>query len=252
MNNTMNNNNVSLGDRMKLYEKITDYKIPSSEYMIVRIDGHCFSKFTKKMNKPFDDNFSYAMIETTKKLLQEFNAITGYTQSDEITLIFTPINVNQINYHTFNGRIQKIVSLIASYTSICFNNILKEITKNENMTFAYFDARVFSVKTQQEVYNAILFRKRDGLKNSKSLFSSTYINSKELLYKSSDQQIAYCLEKTGKDWNIILDKYKYGVFIKKRRVEKTNNDNNIFIRHELIELSTPNFTIDMLINKYVN
>ena len=36
-----------LGTRIKKYEKESEYIIPYSNYIIVRVDGHKFSKFTK-------------------------------------------------------------------------------------------------------------------------------------------------------------------------------------------------------------
>ncbi len=55
--------------------------------VIIRLDGNNFSTWTKSLTKPFDENLSQLMIETTKMLVQETNAVIGYTQSDEITLI---------------------------------------------------------------------------------------------------------------------------------------------------------------------
>ena len=44
----MNRNTLSLGDRMKKYEEVLDYKLnPCMEY-IIRLDGKGFSKMIKK------------------------------------------------------------------------------------------------------------------------------------------------------------------------------------------------------------
>lgn len=53
---------MSLGDRMKKYEKIEtgDRFIPCLP-VYVRIDGRSFSKFTKSMNKPYDERMSRVM-----------------------------------------------------------------------------------------------------------------------------------------------------------------------------------------------
>lgn len=79
------------GDRMKAYERVyTDTRISVDEVLCVRIDGKNFSNYTKNFVKPFDSNLSDVMIQTTKDLIEETHANIGYTQSDEITLIFTP------------------------------------------------------------------------------------------------------------------------------------------------------------------
>ena len=55
--------------------------------VIIRLDGNNFSKWTKGLEKPFDKKLTQLMTETTQFLVQETNAVVGYTQSDEITLV---------------------------------------------------------------------------------------------------------------------------------------------------------------------
>jgi len=45
---------VSLGDRMKEYETKGRSSIDSSLPAVIRIDGHCFSKFTSGLRKPYE------------------------------------------------------------------------------------------------------------------------------------------------------------------------------------------------------
>ena len=197
------------------------------------------------------------MIATTKDLHERFNCYSSYTQSDEIALFIpSPKLVQETNLtkavqnHIFSGRTHKITSLCASYATMSFNKHLNEEFMKERMEIAdrwedafrmtdeeradrrtlerfnnklenaYFDARCFGVESLEEVYNVFLFRGRDCIKNSKSVFSQSYCSHKELLNKNGEEQIAYCLEKTGKDWNLIEDKYKYGTLIKKELYEK--------------------------------
>lgn len=47
------------------------------------------------MRRPFDLNFTNAMILTTMDLITEFSATTGYTHSDEITIIFKPASTKE-------------------------------------------------------------------------------------------------------------------------------------------------------------
>jgi len=81
---------AKLDDRMKDYEKETRNYINPEDYLIIRLDGNKFSKFTKGFNKPFDDILSKCMIEATKEIVSHFGAVTGYTQSDEITIVLSP------------------------------------------------------------------------------------------------------------------------------------------------------------------
>jgi tRNA(His) 5'-end guanylyltransferase len=49
---------------------------------------------TPKFWKPFDDLLSNVMDATTIELCKQFNPKMAYTQSDEISLIFTNIDIN--------------------------------------------------------------------------------------------------------------------------------------------------------------
>lgn len=70
------------------------------------------------MARPYDERFSKAMIETTKYLVDETDARMGYTQSDEISLVWlTESPESQI---FFNGRIQKMTSILAAMASVKF------------------------------------------------------------------------------------------------------------------------------------
>ena len=47
---------IKVGERMKDYEKKFNQYIDPSKPMIIRIDGHKFSTFTKGFKRPFDLN----------------------------------------------------------------------------------------------------------------------------------------------------------------------------------------------------
>ena len=85
---------------------------------------------------------------------------------------------------------------------------------------AYFDARIYGVDSEDEAYNSVMFRTRDCVKNSISMYSQSECSHKELQGKNGKEQIAYTIEKTGKDWHDIQDRYKYGIFVKKERYDK--------------------------------
>ena len=62
-----------------------------------------------------------------------------------------------------------------------------------------------------------MWRVRDAVKNSKSMFAQTYCSHKELQNKTGPEQVQYCLEKTGKDWNDVENRYKFGILVKKEK-----------------------------------
>jgi tRNA(His) guanylyltransferase len=80
--------NTGFGDRMKAYERQeTSRRLLPLLPAVVRIDGKNFSRFTKGLQRPFDPRLSELMVATTKYLVSESNALCGYTQSDEISLL---------------------------------------------------------------------------------------------------------------------------------------------------------------------
>lgn len=62
----------SLGDMLKEEERQeagrkADPYLP----LVARIDGKCFSSFTRGLERPFDSRFVQLMVETTKHLVSE-------------------------------------------------------------------------------------------------------------------------------------------------------------------------------------
>lgn len=145
-------NKDEFGERIKAYESEYEQRIPYNEYIIVRIDGHKFSRFTKGFKRPFDTILSDTFREITSALIKEFNAVVGYTQSDEITLVIPPNygrHLNNIcedttNNQIFGGRTQKMSSLISAFTTMKFNEILATQVKARRDTIKrsldYIDA----------------------------------------------------------------------------------------------------------------
>jgi len=287
----MNTNKKALDDRIKEYEREYEKKVPEDFHIMIRIDGHKFSKFTKGFIKPFDFILSETMRRTAIELMKEFGAITGYTQSDEITLLIPSLKDNTIDNrekekhkidkrikkgwkHIYNGRVMKIASLVASFTAMKFNEILKEELKSHDLekeyvkkiqkkvNKAYFDARVFGVSNETEVLNTFLFRTRDAEKNSKSVFSQTFVEHKKLQKLNGEEQIELCKKETGEDWDNIPKRYKYGIFIKREQIEKeipkeflkyhknVKNVKRTIFNSSYFKLSYSEENIDFLMRKY--
>lgn len=224
---------MNIYDEIKSIESQYDYRIPDDHHLIVRIDGHKFSKFTKqfKKEKPFCDIIADSMIEVTKKLMERFGAYTVYTQSDEITLVFPSLSGLSDGWtHIYSGRIQKISSLLAGFSSSMFVNEL--FKRSGKMYDVYFDARVFATKSDVELCKSVLCRIKDGIRNSKQSFAYFYAGHKKLLHKKADEQIEYVAKEFGKQWEIIDNKFKYGVLVKKKKYLKENN----VVRSQIIEL----------------
>ena len=110
-----------------------EQKLDPKLYTVFRLDGHTFSRFVKKfkMNLPFDSNFTTAMKNTAAQCINYFNALIGFVGSDEITYALRPLTQEQLAKNAtlpFNGRVEKMVSLLAGRVSTTF---FIELTKLE-------------------------------------------------------------------------------------------------------------------------
>lgn len=205
-----------LGNRMKMYENQEAGRrfIPMLP-VYARIDGRSFSKFTKGMERPYDVNFSTAMQLTTKDLVRETGACMGYTQSDEISLVWHTTNPNSSIF--FDGRIQKMTSQLAALASVYFMQYAQQrwpekITATKLPTF---DARVFTLPNRTEAINCFVWREWDATKNSIFMAASHYYSHKQL-HKKNGRDMFDMLLQRGVNWNEYPHFFKRGVYIARR------------------------------------
>jgi len=202
------------GNRMKAFESVyTDARIPIELPMMVRVDGKGFSKFTKGFNKPFDDDLSGAMIAMTKQLVKETGADFGYTQSDETSLVFFPRGKQSEHY--LGGKVSKVNSIVASMASVTFNHF---IMKSSPVAMAgrglpYFDCRVWSVDSDMEAMNTVLWRMQDAKRNSISSLCHNTMGHKKMQNLSGDTMISTMKADYDVDWFSIPDRYRFGTIV---------------------------------------
>ena len=191
---------LQLNERMKMYEDIESKRILIPKLPIcIRIDGRGFSKYTKGMNRPFDKNFTDSMIETMKFLIEETDAIIGYTQSDEISLI-----LSDIREPFFKGRVSKLNSVIASMATAKFNELIHKYYPQKPL--AFFDCRAWNVPNRDEAVNTLLWRYNDCIKNSISMAIHGLYTQKELDNKNSEEKkkCFWIKELIGKNTLLVL------------------------------------------------
>jgi len=88
------------------------------------------------------------------------------------------------------------------------------------------------------IFNSVMWRIRDCVKNSVSMHSQSYCSHKELQNKNGKEQREYTLEKTGEDWNEIDDRYKYGILVKKEIYLKPVDGGSMdYSQNEFVERS---------------
>lgn len=249
--------NSALGERMKFFEGMEAKRILMPKLPILaRIDGKKFSKFTKGLERPYDKRLSDLMVEVTKLLTKEYNALISYTQSDEISLLLYSDNMDsQVPY---NGRIQKLVGDMTAFTTLQFNRLLPEYLPDEYVKrYPRFDCRVWNVPTLEEAANVFLWRELDATKNSISMAAQHYFSHKVLQGKNaSEMQNMLMLEK-GVNWNDYPAFFKRGTYVKRviterkytceeldklpEKHEARSNPNLTIKRHDVIALDMPVF-----------
>lgn len=147
-----------MGDRMKEFEDAaTSQRFDPSLPICARIDGRSFSRFTRGCEKPFDAKLSSAMRETAAYLVEQTHAKIGYTQSDEITLVWENTEGGSI---IFDGRVQKMTSVFASMAGVKFFSVYG------GEKLPAFDCHVWQVPSREEAANVLLWRVFDARKNA--------------------------------------------------------------------------------------
>lgn len=208
-----------LGDRMKMYEDMgSGGRFLPMMPVYARIDGRCFSKFTKGMCRPYDPRMSDAMERVTKALVEETNAKVGYTQSDEISLVwYTPNPKSSI---FFDGRIQKMVSQLAALASVNFYKIANDYWPEKcDHRLPTFDARVFALPTLEEATNCFVWREWDATKNSVSMAARSHFSHKRLQGIGREEMMDLLMQK-GVNWNDYPEHFKRGSYFRRESIEK--------------------------------
>jgi len=208
----------TLGDWCKWLEKnfSNDIMIPMLP-VIIRFDGNNFHNWTKGLERPFDLKLSELMSETTKFLVKETNAIVGYTQSDEITLILYSNDRKSSIYN--DGKKQKILSKLTAKCVNFFNEKRKELLPLHNKV-AVFDCRIYQTPTLHDACIQLLWRENDAIKNSISLLAQSLFSFNQLQNLKGHEMIEKMMIEKGINWNELNDRLKRGTYIKRIKISK--------------------------------
>jgi tRNA(His) guanylyltransferase len=142
--------------RMRAFETARDPSALPGVYLVARIDGRSFTRLTKETmsyEKPFDQRFRDAMIATVEHLMScGFQAAFGYTQSDEISLLFGR------DENSFGRNIRKWTSILAGEASAAFSLRIGQV--------AAFDCRIIELPAAQLVVDYFRWRSEDAHRNA--------------------------------------------------------------------------------------
>jgi tRNA(His) 5'-end guanylyltransferase len=158
-----------LGDSLKVSESCCIKSVPGDKYITLRLDGNGFSKMIPRLRKAkafcsgYSDDFGRIMRECCTTLMEQFNSVCGYTQSDEITILIQPARVirGQQMPHAFNGRVLKLCTLAATHVATLFNFHVSQLIPLTPQLLAKFDCRLGCYDTFEEAMSLILWRAYD-------------------------------------------------------------------------------------------
>jgi len=238
----MKNSRDEFGDRMKAYESI---RVSPNFLQLIpvcaRVDGRSFSKLTKGMAKPFDEDMSKVMHKTAEVLLKETHARIAYVQSDEISLVWlTEDYTSQI---FFNGEVRKMTSVLAGLTSSAFTVHFSNICGLMPHKYPHFDCRVWQVPSKMEASNVFLWRAMDARRNAVSSACQAVFSTSALHGKGHAAQLQMLTE-YGIDFDTYPDSFRNGTFYRRIKVEKNvqwpDGSERVW-RTEIVDMKIPYF-----------
>lgn len=145
-----------LDRRMRVYETAHDHCVLPGMFMVARIDGRSFSHLTRvahEFDAPYDERFRDCMVATLEHLFDcGFSVVYGYTQSDEISLLF------RRDESAFGRKLRKFLSVLAGEASARFSIALGEP--------AAFDCRISQFPTVDDVVDYFRWRSEDAHRNA--------------------------------------------------------------------------------------
>lgn len=252
----MANYSDALGDKLKAFEAVESLRMSEiGNPVVVRVDGVSFSKFTKKMERPFDERFFEAMTYATKKVVEDFNCRIGYTQSDEMSFILW----DEQNVLPYGGRLQKLASRFAAKATAYFLlKALELFPEDVERHVPEFDGRSMEFPSLDLATKSILWRELDARKNAVSMAVRSHYPSQEMQWKSSSQMRKMLLEK-GVDFLDYPERFRRGAFYRREvqerllepeelaRIPEKHRPNGPVMRSRVAEVEIPNLaTIENL------
>jgi len=200
----------TMGERQKRFE-------PSGRLMpglpaIARMDGRAFHTYTRGLPRPFSEGLHAAMTAAAGYLVEHFHAAIAYTQSDEISLCWEALDM-------FDGREQKIASLLAAATTWAFNDAARGLLPEKAGTPALFDARVWVVPNVSVLLEHFVWREADATRNSLTMLAQAHFSHKQLQgVKSAEKHDM--LHGIGVNWNDQSSRFKRGSFVRRQVAQR--------------------------------
>lgn len=216
---------IEISDEMKTLEHNTRESIPAHHPLYIRVDGRSFSTFTRRFtslageNRAFNEKIRTAMDAGCQNVYRHFKPQVMYHQSDEASFGWFPYDENALSQHPFNGKIQKLSSVVASaFTTGFVHYIYPHLETPELLNLALsvtFDARVVDTITMRQFQRMFYWRYLDCNRNSVQMFMQQHFSQKQLqgVKLAQMNEMIATSDHLKSRWDLIDDEFKYGTFI---------------------------------------
>lgn len=204
----------TLGDRLKSVEQVeAGRRADKTKPLMARLDGKAFHTFTRGLARPYDTRLSDLMRDTAGWLVHQTHARIAYTQSDEISLYWDlDLKNNPDAEYLYDGKFQKLTSILASTASAYFNRELVKRIPEKDGALPNFDCRVWNVDDHRDVYLNFLWRQDDAIKNSISMAAQAHFSHNKLHGADSETKKQW-LRDVGKPWEDEPMFFRMGSFV---------------------------------------
>ncbi|MGC8998654.1 MAG: tRNA(His) guanylyltransferase Thg1 family protein [Candidatus Bathyarchaeia archaeon] len=152
--------------------------VPLETPFFMRLDGWKFRALAEHIGaeKPFDERFAQCHVHSGKILLEKgFSPTLVYIVSDELNILFD-------GKAPFNGRIEKIDSVIPSLVSAAFSLQLQKFFGKK--VVAAFDSRIIVTPNDEKILEYLSWRQTNAWRNHNNAYA--YWLFRKMGYKPSE------------------------------------------------------------------
>ncbi len=147
--------------------------VPEDSPVIIRVDGWNFRKITEKigLKRPYDTRLAKSLAEASSELMRMgFPIAFAFTFSDEISFLLAPPL-------PWRGRIEKLITILASYTSGYLSKVFDEALA--------FDGRVVFVRNEDEIVDYMRWRQSEAWRNALNSYALKALENQGLSRKDA-------------------------------------------------------------------
>lgn len=245
---------LTLSERVKNYENSTDFKLLSRLPIFIRLSLRSFNRVSKKIEKPYDKNFSDLLSKTLLSTISEIdNSVLGFYYYDTFNIVIKNDPLKD-DSNWLGNSIQKITSVTSSLMTYNFYKLFNELDNKLEITGpVIFDCSVFPLPSIDEVFNSLIDSQSSCIVNCINLLSYDFYSKKYgkneassfLEKKNTSDRILLLKDDFNFDINTECDsEFLYGIVLYKVPYIYTSSTGSIRKNKWIIDKKTSKFKDD--------